>query len=337
MVNEAQSRAEAFEQFLQSKSGPKEKKTPVRRMDDEGAVSNELAIPTGITSLDYALGVGGLPRGRIAEFYGPEGGGKTSLALSVCGQAQQAGGYAGVVDMEHAITTAQAEFMGMDLSKAALAQPDSGEDALRTAAEMVESGGFDVVVIDSVAALVPEKELEGDITDESVGLMARMMGKGLRRLSPAASRVGTPVIFINQLREKMVQYGNPETTPGGRALKFYSSVRIEVRSRSSDRIEDPSTKEPIGQTTRVKVVKNKVGPPHREAMFDLYYGKGVDQESALFDTLKRTGLITSQGNTYYDMEGHRLGVGQKKTIEALREDPELAQRLRKELDEQLRR
>ena len=284
-------------------------------------------ISTGSLALDAALGVGGLPRGRIVELYGPESSGKSTLAQQIVAQAQKAGGVAAYVDAEHAVDVAYAEKLGVDVDNLLVSQPDSGEQALEITEILVRSGGISVVVIDSVAALVPRAELEGDMGDSHVGLQARLMSQALRKLTGVLAKSSTIAIFINQLREKIgVMFGNPETTPGGRALKFYSSVRLDIR-----RIETLKEKnEMIGNKVRVKVVKNKVAPPFRQAEFDLIFGQGISREGELIDLGIEQSMVQRSGSwfTYGDI---KLGQGRENAKKFLLENPDIIEELDKKL------
>jgi recombination protein RecA len=265
---------------------------------DGGQAARVSAVPTGALTVDLAIGVGGVPRGRVTELYGPESAGKTSLALSTAAQAIKAGGMAAIIDAEHAITPSHCAGMGVDLEYLLIYQPESGEDAFTKLEQLVKSDLFDVVIVDSVAALVPKVELEGEMEDMQVGAQARLIAKGLRKVTGAIGNSKAAVIFINQLRTKIgVMYGNPEDTPGGKALKFYASVRLEVRSASSERIKDPNDpKGLIGLHSKVKVVKNKVAPPHRTAEYDLIWGKGIDPVTSTIDAGLASGVLVRQSN-----------------------------------------
>ncbi len=297
-------------------------KGSIRRFGD-GAAMNVDYIPTGSLALDVALGIGGLPKGRIIEIYGPESSGKTTLALHVAAEAQKRGGEAAFVDAEHALDPTYARALGVKVEDLLISQPDTGEQALEITEALVRSGAIDVVVVDSVAALVPRAEIEGEMGDSYVGLQARLMSQALRKLTGAIGKTNTIVIFINQLREKVgVMYGNPEVTTGGRALKFYSSVRIDVR-----RIEAlKSGGEIIGNRTRAKVVKNKVAPPFREAEFDIMYGEGIAHDGELVDLGVRLELLQKSGS-WFSMGETRIGQGRDAAKKYLQENPEIAEKL----------
>jgi recombination protein RecA len=306
-------------------------KGSIMRMGAKGAVIPVDAIPTGSISLDFALGIGGVPRGRVVEIFGPESSGKTTLALQVIAQAQKLGGMAAFVDAEHALDSTYARKLGVELDNLLVSQPDNGEQALEIVEVLVRSGGVDVVVVDSVAALVPRAEIEGEMGEAQMGLQARLMSQALRKLTGVVSKSKTCLIFINQLREKIgVMFGNPETTTGGRALKFYASVRVDIRRIAS--IKDGDTI--IGGRTRVKVVKNKVAPPFREAEFDILYGEGISREGDLLDLAVDRKIVDKSG-TWFAYNGDRLGQGRENAKQFLRENPETTQaiedRLRKEL------
>jgi len=306
-------------------------KGSIMRMGAKGAVIPVDSIPTGSISLDFALGIGGVPRGRVVEIFGPESSGKTTLALQVIAQAQKLGGMAAFVDAEHALDATYAKKLGVDLDSLLVSQPDNGEQALEIVEVLVRSGGVDVVVVDSVAALVPRAEIEGEMGEAQMGLQARLMSQALRKLTGVVSKSKTCLVFINQLREKIgVMFGNPETTTGGRALKFYASVRIDIRRIAS--IKDGDTI--IGGRTRVKVVKNKVAPPFREAEFDILYGEGISREGDLLDLAVERKIVDKSG-TWFAYNGDRLGQGRENAKQFLRDNPETTQaiedRLRKEL------
>ena len=292
------------------------------------ATLNVEAISTGSISLDMALGIGGVPRGRIVEIYGPESSGKTTVALHSVAQAQNAGGEAAFIDVEHALDPVYAKALGVDIDSLLVSQPDTGEQALEIAEALVRSGAIDVIVLDSVAAMVPKAEIEGEMGDTHVGLQARLMSQALRKLTGIVSKSNTVAVFINQLREKVgVVYGNPEVTPGGRALKFYSSVRMEVR-----RIEQlKSGTEMIGNRTRVKIVKNKVAPPFKEAEFDIMYGTGISRAGEILDLAVKLDIINKSG-AWFSYNGERLGQGRDNVKIYLQEHPDFAD----EIDKQIR-
>lgn len=289
------------------------------------------SIPTGCISLDLALGVGGIPRGRIIEIYGPESSGKTTVALHIIAEAQKLEGNAAFIDAEHALDPTYASKLGVDIDNLIVSQPDTGEQALEIAEALVRSGALDVIVIDSVAALVPKAEIDGDMGDATVGAQARLMSQALRKLTPVVSRSHTSIIFINQLREKIgVMFGNPETTTGGRALKFYSSIRMEVRRGEALR----SGTEIIGNRTKVKIVKNKVAPPFKEVEFDLIYGQGISQSGSLLDLAVEENLIKKSGS-WFSYEDERIGQGRDNAKRYLEEHPDLMAELQEELMERL--
>jgi recombination protein RecA len=288
-------------------------------------------IPTGAISIDFALGIGGMPRGRVVEIFGPESSGKTTLALQVIAQAQKLGGMAAFVDAEHALDAAYAQKLGVDIDNLLVSQPDNGEQALEIVELLIRSNGVDVVVVDSVAALVPRAEIEGEMGEAQMGLQARLMSQALRKLTGAVSKSKTCLIFINQLREKIgVMFGNPETTTGGRALKFYASVRIDIRRVAS--IKDGDLV--VGGRTRVKVVKNKVAPPFREAEFDIMYGEGISREGDLLDLAVDKRIVEKSG-AWFAFGGDRLGQGRENAKAFLRDNPDIFRiiedKVRKEL------
>ena len=291
---------------------------------------NVEAIPTGSLSRDIALGIGGVPRGRIVEIYGPESSGKTTVALHIVAEAQKMGGEAVFIDVEHALDPVYAQALGVDIDSLLVSQPDTGEQALEICEALVRSGAIDVVVVDSVAAMTTKAEIEGEMGDSFVGLQARLMSQALRKLTGAISKSNAVCIFINQLREKIgVMYGNPETTPGGRALKFYSSVRLDVRKK--DPIKEGG--EIIGNLTRVKVVKNKVAPPFREAEFDIMYGEGISREGEIIDLAVKLDIIKKSGS-WYSYEGNRIGQGRDKVKQYLKENPDVREQIAKQVMDQ---
>jgi recombination protein RecA len=305
-------------------------KGSVMRLGDEARVPIEV-IPTGSIALDIALGIGGLPRGRVIEIYGPESSGKTTVALHAVASAQRAGGIAAFIDAEHALDPEYAAKLGVDIDALLVSQPDTGEQALEIADMLIRSGAIDIIVIDSVAALVPRAEIEGEMGDSHVGLQARLMSQALRKITGALSNSGTTAIFINQLREKIgVMFGSPETTTGGRALKFYSSVRLDVRRIET--LKDGT--EPVGNRTRVKVVKNKVAPPFKQAEFDIMYGQGISREGGLIDVGVEQGFIRKSG-AWYTYEGDQLGQGKENARNFLRDNPDLGIEIEKKIKEKL--
>ena len=281
------------------------------------------AIPTGALALDAALGIGGVPRGRIIEIYGPESSGKTTLSLEILAEAQALGGVVAFIDAEHALDPGYAARLGVDIDEVLISQPDTGEDALEICDMLVRSGAIDVIVIDSVAALVPRAEIEGEIGDTTVGMQARLMSQALRKLAGSLAKSKTTCIFINQLREKIgVMFGNPETTPGGRALKFFASVRMDIR-----RVESlKKNNEIIGNRVRVKVVKNKVAPPFKQAEFDILYGEGISKEGCILDMATEEGIVDKSG-AWYTYQGERLGQGRDAARLFLKSNPELTQEI----------
>ena len=284
-------------------------------------------IPTGSMTLDMALGVGGIPKGRVVEIYGPESSGKTTVALHVVAEAQKRGGEAAFIDAEHALDPVYAKNLGVDIDNLIVSHPDTGEQALEIAEALVRSGALDVVVIDSVAALVPKAEIEGEMGSSHVGLLARLMSQALRKLTGITSKSGTAVIFINQIREKVgVIYGNPETTPGGRALKFFASVRLEVRRQEAIK----NGTEIIGNKTKVKVVKNKVAPPFKEAEFDIMYGEGISKLGNIIDVAVNFDIIKKSG-AWFSYDGERLGQGRDNVKKYMEENPEFAEMIEKKV------
>lgn len=293
-------------------------KGSIMRMGEKGSLAID-TVPTGALALDVALGVGGLPRGRVVEIFGPESSGKSTLAMHVVAEAQRNGGICAYVDAEHAMDPIYARAIGVDIDQLLISQPDTGEQALEIADMLVRSGAIDVVVIDSVAALTPRAEIEGEMGDTHVGLQARLMSQALRKLTANLNRTNTVAIFINQLREKIgVMFGSPETTPGGRALKFYSSVRLDIRRIES--IKDGA--EVVGSRTRVKVVKNKVAPPFRQAEFDIMYGKGISREGSLLDLAVEMNIAKKSG-AWFTYEGEQLGQGRENAKNFLSQNPEI--------------
>ena len=298
-------------------------KGAIMKLGDPSSQMNVETIPTGSLSLDIALGLGGIPKGRIIEIYGPESSGKTTVTLHMIAEVQKRGGIAGFIDAEHALDPTYAENIGVDIDNLYISQPDNGEQALEITETMVRSGAVDIVVVDSVAALVPKAEIDGDMGDSHVGLQARLMSQALRKLTAVISKSNCTVIFINQLREKVgIMFGNPETTTGGRALKFYSSVRLDVR-----RIESlKSGGEVIGNRTRVKVVKNKIAPPFKEAEFDIMFGKGISKVGDIVDLASNIDIINKSG-AWYAYEGNKIGQGRENTKIYLEEHPDICQEI----------
>lgn len=303
-------------------------KGAVMKLGDPSVQMNVETIPTGSLSLDIALGLGGIPKGRIVEIYGPESSGKTTVTLHMIAEVQKRGGIAGFIDAEHALDPVYAKNIGVDIDNLYISQPDNGEQALEITETMVRSGAIDIVVVDSVAALVPKAEIDGDMGDSHVGLQARLMSQALRKLTAVISKSNCTVIFINQLREKVgIMFGNPETTTGGRALKFYSSVRLDVR-----RIESlKQGGEVIGSRTRVKVVKNKIAPPFKEAEFDIMFGKGISAEGDILDLAADINVVNKSG-AWYAYAGNKIGQGRENAKIYLKENPEVC----KEIEEKVR-
>lgn len=294
-------------------------KGAVMKLGDSGANMNIETIPTGSLSLDIALGLGGIPKGRIIEVYGPESSGKTTVALHMVAEVQKRGGIAGFIDAEHALDPVYAKNIGVDIDNLYISQPDSGEQALEITETMVRSGAVDIVVVDSVAALVPKAEIDGDMGDSHVGLQARLMSQALRKLTAVISKSSCVVIFINQLREKIgVMFGNPETTTGGRALKFYASIRMDVR-----RIETlKQSGNVVGNRTRIKVVKNKIAPPFKEAEFDIMFGEGISRTGDILDLAAEINVIQKSG-AWYAYNGNKIGQGRENAKQFLKENPEI--------------
>jgi len=288
-------------------------------------------IPTGSISLDIALGIGGIPRGRVVEIFGPEASGKTTLALQILANAQKLGGQAAFIDVEHALDPTYARKLGVDLDNLLISQPDSGEQALEIAETLVRSGAIDVIVVDSVAALVPRAEIEGEMGESHMGLQARLMSQALRKLTATISKSKTSTIFINQLREKIgVMFGNPEVTPGGRALKFYSSIRLDIRRIGSIKIGDQN----VGNRIRVKIAKNKLAPPFRQAEFDMMFGQGISKEGGLLDVGVEHGILSKSG-TWYLYGKDRLGQGRENSKVFLRDNPQIANKIESEIKEKV--
>jgi recombination protein RecA len=305
-------------------------KGAVMRLGDETRAPIEV-IPTGSIALDVALGIGGLPRGRIVEIYGPESSGKTTVALHAVANAQAAGGIAAFIDAEHALDPDYAKRLGVDTDALLVSQPDTGEQALEIADMLIRSGALDIIVIDSVAALVPRAEIEGEMGDSHVGLQARLMSQALRKITGALSQSHTTMIFINQLREKIgVMFGSPETTTGGKALKFYASIRLDVRRIET--LKDGS--EAVGNRTRVKVVKNKMSPPFKQAEFDIVYGQGISREGSLIDMGVDQGIVRKAG-AWYTYEGDQLGQGKENARSFLKDNPDMADEIEKRIKEKL--
>lgn len=298
-------------------------KGSVMKLGDPSVHMNVETVPTGCLSLDIALGLGGVPRGRIIEVYGPESSGKTTVALHMVAEVQKRGGIAGFIDAEHALDPAYAKNIGVDIDNLYISQPDNGEQALEITETMVRSGAVDIVIVDSVAALVPKAEIEGDMGDSHVGLQARLMSQALRKLTAVISKSNCIVIFINQLREKVgVMFGNPEVTTGGRALKFYSSIRLDVR-----RVEAlKQAGEILGNHTRIKVVKNKIAPPFKEAEFDIVFGQGISREGDILDLAANTDVVNKSG-AWYAYNGEKIGQGRENAKKFLKENPEICQEI----------
>ena len=326
MINEEKQKAlEAALGHIEKQYG----KGSVMKLGDSSSHMQVEAIPTGSLGLDIALGVGGVPKGRIIEIYGPESSGKTTVALHMVSEVQKRGGIAGFIDAEHALDPVYAKNIGVDIDNLYISQPDNGEQALEITETMVRSGAIDIVVVDSVAALVPKAEIDGDMGDSHVGLQARLMSQALRKLTAVISKSNCTVIFINQLREKVgVMFGNPETTTGGRALKFYSSVRLDVR-----RIESlKQSGEVTGNRTRVKVVKNKIAPPFKEAEFDIMFGEGISQEGDILDLAANVNIVVKSG-AWYAYEGNKIGQGRENAKQYLKDNPEICKEIENKVRE----
>ncbi len=288
---------------------------------------NVEAIPTGALSLDIALGIGGIPRGRIIEIFGPESSGKTTLALHAIAETQKMGGEAAFIDAEHALDPVYAKNLGVDIDNLIVSQPDTGEQALEIAEALIRSGAIDIIIVDSVAALVPKAEIDGDMGDSHIGLQARLMSQALRKLAGAINKTNAVIIFINQLREKVgIMFGNPETTPGGRALKFYSSVRLDIRKIENIKQDG----EVVGNRVRVKVIKNKVAPPFREAEFDIVYGKGISKEGNILDLAVNLDIVEKSG-AWFSYNGEKIGQGRENVKKYLSENPKVMDELEKKI------
>ena len=304
-------------------------KGTVMKLGDSSAHVNVETVPTGCLSLDLALGLGGVPKGRVVEVYGPESSGKTTVTLHMIAEVQKRGGIAGFIDAEHALDPVYAKNIGVDINELYISQPDSGDQALEIAETMVRSNAIDIIVIDSVAALVPRQEIEGDMGDSHVGLQARLMSQALRKLTPVISKSNCVVIFINQLREKVgVMFGNPETTTGGRALKFYASVRMDVRKIETLK----QSGEMVGNRTRIKIVKNKIAPPFKEAEFDIMFGKGISRSGDVLDLAVSIDVVKKSGS-WYAYEGNKIGQGRENAKTYLEANPEIMEKIEKKVRE----
>lgn len=304
-------------------------KGTVMKLGDAGADISVETVPTGSLSLDIALGLGGVPKGRVIEVYGPESSGKTTVTLHMIAEVQKRGGIAGFIDAEHALDPVYAKNIGVDIDELYISQPDSGDQALEIAETMVRSGAMDIIVIDSVAALVPRQEIEGDMGDSHVGLQARLMSQALRKLTPVISKSNCVVVFINQLREKVgIMFGNPETTTGGRALKFYASVRMDVRKIETLK----QNGEMVGNRTRIKIVKNKIAPPFKEAEFDIMYGKGISREGDILDLAANVDIINKSG-AWYAYNGEKIGQGRENAKTYLSQHPEVMEEVERKVRE----
>ena len=332
-VNKEKDRTNSLENALKQigsrfDKGPGEK--AIMRMGDK-VLEKIPSIPTGSLGLDIALGIGGLPKGRVVEIYGPESSGKTTLALEVTAQCQKLGGTAAFIDAEHALDPIYAEKLGVNVEELLISQPDTGEEALEITDILVHSGGVDVLVIDSVAALVPKAEIEGEMGDSHMGLQARLMSQALRKITGNVKKSNTLVIFINQIRHKIgVMFGSPETTSGGNALKFYASCRLDIRRIGTVKEGD----EVVGNETRVKVVKNKVSPPFKQAEFQIIYNKGINRLGELLDRGSDLGILEKSGS-WYSLEGEKIGQGKAKAVEFLQENPKIAEKIEKQILETL--
>ena len=328
MANNIEDRKKALDAAI-SKLEKDFGKGTVMKLGDASANVAVETVPTGSLSLDIALGLGGVPKGRVIEIYGPESSGKTTVALHMISEVQKRGGIAGFIDAEHALDPAYAKNIGVDIDELYISQPDSGDQALEIAETMVRSGAMDIIVIDSVAALVPRQEIEGDMGDSHVGLQARLMSQALRKLTPVISKSNCVVIFINQLREKVgVMFGNPETTTGGRALKFYASIRMDVR-----RIETlKQSGEMVGNRTRIKVVKNKIAPPFKEAEFDIMFGKGISKEGDILDLASEVDIVNKSG-AWYAYGETRIGQGRENAKTFLKEHPDMCREIENKVRE----
>jgi len=331
MANEKNEKRAALEMAM----GQIEKqfgKGSVMKLGEFKAMNVE-AIPTGALSLDIALGIGGVPRGRIIEIYGPESSGKTTLALHIIAEAQKENGEVAFIDAEHALDPVYAKNLGVDINNLIVSQPDTGEQALEIAESLIRSGALDVIVVDSVAALVPKAEIDGDMGDSHIGLQARLMSQALRKLAGAVNKSKTVIIFINQLREKVgVMFGNPETTTGGRALKFYASVRMDIRKVENIKVDG----EIIGNRARVKVVKNKVAPPFREAEFDILYGKGISKEGNILDIAVNLDIIEKSGS-WFSYKGDRIGQGRENVKKYLTDNPKVMDEIEAKIRENMKK
>lgn len=304
-------------------------KGAIMKLGDSGTNMNVETVPTGCLSLDIALGLGGIPKGRIVEIYGPESGGKTTVALHMVAEVQKRGGIAGFIDAEHALDPVYAKNIGVDIDNLYISQPDNGEQALEITETMVRSGALDIIIVDSVAALVPKAEIDGDMGDSHMGLQARLMSQALRKLTGITSKYNCTIIFINQIREKIgVMFGNPETTTGGRALKFYSTIRLDVRRAESLK----QGGEVIGNRTRIKVVKNKIAPPFKEAEFDIMFGKGISREGDILDLAAKENVIVKSG-AWYAYNGAKIGQGRENAKTYLREHPEVMEEVEQKVRE----